>query len=96
MGDDAKEDAIDIHNLIAERYELLQKLPEEIGEREQFSQERDEFLAASIGFDDMAQLKDAFAKVGPVPKMWFELIIQKTYNTDLVAVTCIHIISTCL
>jgi hypothetical protein len=27
MSDDAKEDAIDIRNLIAERYELLQKLP---------------------------------------------------------------------
>ncbi len=96
MSDGAEEDATDIQNLIAERDELLQKLQEETEEREQISQERDELLAATSGSDNMVQLKDAFSKVGPVPKMWFELIIQKTYNTDLVAVTCIHIISTCL
>jgi hypothetical protein len=91
MSDGAEEDATDILNLIAERDELLQKLQEETEEREQISRERDELLAATTGSDNMVQLKDAFAKVGPVPKMWFELILQKTCNTDLVAATCIHI-----
>jgi hypothetical protein len=91
MSDGAEEDATDIQNLIAERDELLQKLQEETEEREQISQERDELLAATSGSDNMVQLKDAFSKVGPVPKMWFELILWKTCNTDLVAATCIHI-----
>jgi light-regulated signal transduction histidine kinase (bacteriophytochrome) len=91
MSDGAEEDATDIQNLIAERDELLQKLQEETEEREQISQERDELLAATTGSDNMVQLKDAFSKVGPVPKMWFELILRKTCNTDLVAATCIHI-----
>jgi light-regulated signal transduction histidine kinase (bacteriophytochrome) len=91
MSDGAEEDATDIQNLIAERDELLQKLQEETEEREQISQERDELLAATTGSDNMVQLKDAFSKVGPVPKMWFQLILRKTCNTDLVAATCIHI-----
>jgi hypothetical protein len=91
MSDGAEEDATDIQNLIAERDELLQKLQEETEEWEQISQERDELLAASTGSDNMVQLKDAFSKVGPVPKMRFELILRKTCNTDLVAATCIHI-----
>ncbi len=91
MSDGAEEDATDIQNLIAERDELLQKLQEETEEREQISQERDELLAATTGSDNMVQLKNAFSKVGPVPKMWFELILRKTCNTELVAATCIHI-----